>query len=367
MPCFKETLIYIGHKRVSSAAIFFDTNRKTEIIKENIYSTCGKKLLVTDANPIKRTVYTLNNKSASSEYAKALEISEAELPKYFENNPLGKMYKNDIFIASPMKVNSDKSITFYCQVVLPNTFVQVLIPVDPMKKIKETFKSIPFKPQFTYVINCILRSSKFNKEGLWKNIDKEIIDVCDNTTGFVSYGEQFYKHHVNQTMVILAIELIGVIKLFNSNDNFNYLKGVFLLNAQINKDFDSLLKEESSITHGLSMLSDGLGFTTMQINEVNELLIRLSQNSERTKDCVDKVFDNLKQSSNEIVTAKNGIENVVCKMVNVTDVFNKFYEVFIELHSQYKNLSNFANIINDIADETNLLSLNASIEAARGR
>ena len=149
------------------------------------------------------------------------------------------------------------------------------------------------------------------------------------------------------------------------NDNFNYLKGVFSLNSEIKKNFDLLLKEESSITHGLNMLSDGLSFTTMQVKEVEELLINLSKNSTETKNCVDKAFNSLTDSSNEIVNAKKGIENVVYEMNNVSDVLNKFYEVFEELHSQYKDLSNFASVISDIADETNLLSLNASIEAAR--
>ncbi len=201
---FKETLIFIGNKRVNSVALFFDMKNKTEIIKENIYVPSGKKLLVTDADLINRTVRTFNNCPASSEYARVLGVSEKELPNYFGNNPLGKIYKDDILISSPMKVNCDKSITFYCQ-VLPNTFVHILTPVDPIKKIKETLGYITFKPQFTYVVNCILRSSKFHKDGLWNKIDKELLSICTNTTGFVSYGEQFHKHHVNQTMVILAV------------------------------------------------------------------------------------------------------------------------------------------------------------------
>jgi hypothetical protein len=89
---------------------------------------------------------------------------------------------------------------------MPNTFVEILTPVNPIDKIKETFASISFKPQFLYVVNCILRSSKFNRENLWDNVSKEILSACANTTGFVSYGEQFCKHHVNQTMVVLAID-----------------------------------------------------------------------------------------------------------------------------------------------------------------
>jgi len=179
--------------------------KRTSIIKENIYIPKGQRLLVTESDAINRTVKTFNKAPASTEYAKALNVREADLPNYFMNNPLGKKYKDEIFIASPMKVNVDKSITFYCQ-VMPNTFVEILEPVDPIEQIRSTINNIQFKPSFVLAINCILRSLKFEQENIWKNIDKEILSFCPNTTGFISYGEQFYKSHANQTMVMLIVE-----------------------------------------------------------------------------------------------------------------------------------------------------------------
>ncbi|MBD7912111.1 MULTISPECIES: FIST N-terminal domain-containing protein [Clostridium] len=202
---FKETLIYIGKKKVHSVALFFNSKKKTQIVKENIYKPTGIKLLVTDADPINRVVKTFNNNNASTEYAKALGITESELSSHFMNNPLGKIGKDNIYIASPMKVNENKSITFYCQ-MLPNTFVELLEPMDPISMLQNTISEIKFKPKFTLALNCILRSIKFQNEGLWKNFDHELLRFCKNTTGFICYGEQFYKHHFNQTMVLLAME-----------------------------------------------------------------------------------------------------------------------------------------------------------------
>jgi len=202
---FKETFIFIGSKRVHSAVLFFNMQTRTSIIKENIYVPSGERLLVTEADVINRTVKKFNNIPASTEYAKRLNISETDLPNHFMNNPLGKIYKDEIFIASPMKVNPDKSITFYCQLI-PNTFVEVLKPVDPIIEIKNTIRSMPFKPTFVFSVHCILRSLKFQQDNLWKSIDKELISFCSNISGFVSYGEQFYKNHANQTMVLLIVE-----------------------------------------------------------------------------------------------------------------------------------------------------------------
>ena len=81
---------------------------------------------------------------ATTEYAHVLGINEHDLPKHFINHPLGKAYENDIFIASPMKVNSDKSITFYCE-LMSNTFVHVLEAEDPITVLKKTLQSVPFK------------------------------------------------------------------------------------------------------------------------------------------------------------------------------------------------------------------------------
>jgi hypothetical protein len=202
---FKETYVYIGNKRVHSVALFFNTKNKTHIVKENIYEPSGKRLLITEADTIDRVVKTFNNKPATTEYARILGIRETELQNYFFNNPLGKIYNNDIYIASPMKVNEDKSITFYSQ-LLSNTFVEVLQPIDPVEKVKDTISNFPFKPNFILAINCVLRSLKFQQENIWSKIDNEILNLCSNTTGFICYGEQFYKVHANQTMVMLLME-----------------------------------------------------------------------------------------------------------------------------------------------------------------
>ncbi len=202
---FKETYIYIGKNRVANAAVFFNSKRKTSVVKENIFTTTGKELLVTSADVLNRTVYSFNQRPASEEYARIIGVDECDLPNHFMNNPLGKSYESDIFIASPMKVNSDKSITFYCE-LMENTFLQVLKAEDPIQILRETIKSVEFKPSFVFSVNCILRSLYFQQSKLWSEFDREMLAFCDNTSGFVSYGEQYYRKHSNQTMVLLLEE-----------------------------------------------------------------------------------------------------------------------------------------------------------------
>lgn len=202
---FKETLIYSGNKKVHSIAVFFDSSKKTQIIKENLYVPIGKKMLVTEADPITRTVKKFNNRPAASEYSRLLGISEEELSKYFMSNPLGRKVNSEINISSPMKINGDGSITFYCQIV-PNTFVEILEIADYEKVLEETLNKISISPSFTLSINCILRSLHFIENRMWNQVSEGMLSVCRNQTGFISYGEQYYKNHFNQTMVMLLVE-----------------------------------------------------------------------------------------------------------------------------------------------------------------
>lgn len=152
----------------------------------------------------------------------------------------------------------------------------------------------------------------------------------------------------------------------NSNSlKFNHLKEIFELANQTNIQVSNLLKEEGTITFGFSDLLNGIGYTSDQIKEVENYLGSLSQNSCDTQKQVSIVFDSLNHSANEVNSAKSGINSLTGEMDNVSDVFEEFFNLFNQMQNQYNNINNFASIITNIANQTNLLSLNASIEAAR--
>lgn len=137
------------------------------------------------------------------------------------------------------------------------------------------------------------------------------------------------------------------------------------MTSHIIKDFSALLKQESITTHGLNQILEGVEYTAEQIRDVDAYLGAFTTNSMVTKEHADKVYEKLNKSSEEIGIAKQSLMAVVERMGSFSAVFKALDDKFVELEKQYDEISNFASVITDIAKQTNLLSLNASIESAR--
>jgi methyl-accepting chemotaxis protein len=148
-------------------------------------------------------------------------------------------------------------------------------------------------------------------------------------------------------------------------DSFIYLENVFALTNQVQTQVRSLLTEEGRMTFGLISLLDVTAYTTDQIQQVNERLQLLSGNNESTKELVEEVFHDLKNSGGRIDRAQEGMLELTEQMQSVSEIFEEFFMLFNEMQNQYNSIGNFASIITSIASQTSMLSLNASIEAAR--
>ncbi len=127
--------------------------------------------------------------------------------------------------------------------------------------------------------------------------------------------------------------------------------------------------ENASVAHELSTSSLGVG------NNVEKSVVIVndcSEHSDKIKTEISIAIDEAQQSKDDILSANNSLSDARDSIVNLTHRVKNTASVEVELAKNMLELSKDAsevqsvlNVIANIAEQTNLLALNAAIEAAR--
>lgn len=175
----------------------------------------------------------------------------------------------------------------------------------------------------------------------------------------------FKFYNKSKVNIVNSYESKNKMELKSEDRGFLYTKEVFELTSQIQNNIDILVHEEGDMTHGLNTLLKGAEYTTQETEQVNEYLQSLSHNSDKTRMLVDGVVISLDNSQKEIETAKNEFSDLINQVGSVSKVFEELLTLISDIQQHYNSIQGFATMITGIAKQTNLLSLNAAIEAAR--
>jgi len=127
--------------------------------------------------------------------------------------------------------------------------------------------------------------------------------------------------------------------------------------------------ENASISHELSTTAMGVGKNV----EKSVLVIdEATQKANSIKDEIAFAINEAQQSKKEIIRANDKLDKARGEIISLTNKVQSSAQLEVELANRMQTLSSEANevknileIIADIADQTNLLALNAAIEAAR--
>ena len=101
------------------------------------------------------------------------------------------------------------------------------------------------------------------------------------------------------------------------------------------------------------------------VNESNKLTTEAKNDLDISEELANKTSQDVHKSYNVLITLEDIIHTVIAMINEDSDSENELAQRVQSLVTQTNEIKNILNIIKDIADQTNLLALNAAIEAAR--
>jgi len=352
---FQNTYIYNNQKVLRHCAIItfikFKPNYRFGIFKSQNFQKTSTQFSILSANPINRQVSAVLDKQTNTHtnsvdaLCQHFNCTINEVEEKLTDYTFGIEVNNDIYVRSIAAIDKDnKTIQFYCDIetgeelllLKRNNFINTTTD-DYKEFIKNKPKSIG-----AIFNDCILRRLLNNEELNNLNIFDDV-----PVAGFSTFGE-LLGININQTLTAIFFYKINNHESFKDDyiDNFvqKYaeFKSYFLI-RKINRQImisgihKSMLIQMKKSIPVIQTIKDSIFEAITSINQIQE---QLGQFTTQFSTFSNKIEKSTESNANLALEAQN-------------------------LSSYVDEIRSVLGIISDIADQTNLLALNAAIEAAR--
>ncbi|PWJ48832.1 Uncharacterized conserved protein, contains FIST_N domain [Quadrisphaera granulorum] len=197
---FAGTWVALGSRISAHGAVVvvLELEGPFTVFKTCSFTSTGRRLRITAADPARRTVLEFDGRPAAQAYADALGVPVAELASRFMDSPLGLMVDGEPWIRSPQRLEGD-AVVLYCQ-VLEGMEVEVMasgdLIADTRAALDAAVARVGGTPRGAVVFNCILRRLEIDTRGLGRAFTGMFAGMP--TAGFHTYGESLVSH-INQT------------------------------------------------------------------------------------------------------------------------------------------------------------------------
>ncbi|GAC1311893.1 MAG: FIST N-terminal domain-containing protein [Vulcanimicrobiaceae bacterium] len=205
---FRETVIFHdGDFRTSSAVLMLvHTWLPFEVFKTQHIVSSDVKMVVTEADPVRRVVTEINAEPASDEYARLVELEGRPLaPMLLATHPLQVRVGGDDYTRSIRNVNDDGSLTFYCAID-EGIVLSAGRGIDLVADLGRLFSQLADTvgpPSAILGFDCIFRRLELKERRLESTASRLL--RANNVVGFSTYGEQYHAMHLNQTFSGVAL------------------------------------------------------------------------------------------------------------------------------------------------------------------
>ena len=194
---FQKTLVSYNGKVSDMGAVilFVKTTGKFTIYKENIFQPSGKHVMLTQVDPEKHIISSIDGQNPKKRYAQVLGINEANVANALLDHPFGRVFGNEVFIASLVQFDMAGKLTTYAR-VLQNSVQEILEPVDVLNTAENSCKDVLEEiknPGCVILFNCILRTVGFEKHNQQASVNSVWKKYFPTYSGFSNSLRQAFQ------------------------------------------------------------------------------------------------------------------------------------------------------------------------------
>ena len=134
---------------------------------------------------------------------------------------------------------------------------------------------------------------------------------------------------------------------------------------QLGQSSRHLLASISQISTTASQLASSASETSSSISEVTTTVEEVNQTSQLATEKAEYVSKSAENTAKISLAGKQATENTTTGINRIKEEMTYIAESTVKLSEQTKSIEEIINTVTDIADQSNILSVNASIEAAK--
>ncbi|NDV26002.1 methyl-accepting chemotaxis protein [Desulfovibrio sp. JC010] len=189
-----------------------------------------------------------------------------------------------------------------------------------------------------------------NGAGVRKIIDicaNPIVDLDGNKLGVFTICFDLTEIREKETMITAQAQKIADIAARAE-----------LIAAEMTDSADALIAQVNSATDGASMQNERTAETAAAIEELNATVLEVASSASEAAENADAVKGKASEGAQVV-------SEVVSSITSISDQAAEMKQNMDTLGEKAQEIGSIMSVIQDIADQTNLLALNAAIEAAR--
>jgi methyl-accepting chemotaxis protein len=164
----------------------------------------------------------------------------------------------------------------------------------------------------------------------------------------------------------MRLDAAGKDEISAAANSFNALVAVLgTMLGELNQDVHRLDDTAVELAEAISHSSHSSSETSQAASAMAAAVEQMSVGLDQMRDNTGLALDIVGASTRHSEEGGSVIESAVADMQKITGAVQQVAEVITKLGEQTERISNIVNVIREVADQTNLLALNAAIEAAR--